>query len=170
MSDFNSPDPLSDPKLYEIKKPDRVLVTGVFDLFHAGHLHFLSEVHRQFIADKDRELHIGMGDDTSITYLKGKKPVFPWVQRAAILEALIYVTAVHKFPIWSDAPPGTQHCEDGHRKLLKIVKPILFVDSAQKPKERIGILPYLHERQIPIAYVNSINLHSTDIIKVIKEQ
>ena len=147
----------------------RVLVTGVFDLFHFGHLHFLSEVHRLYVANQHRELHIGMGDDTSITYLKGKKPIFSWEQRAAILEALVYVEKVHQFNIWRDAPAGTIGCEDGHRNLLDAVNPVLFVDSFQKPAERIGILPYLKERRIPIQFVNSINLHTVDIIKEIQQ-
>ena len=74
-----------------------------------------------------------------------------------------FVEKVHKFQIWIDAEVGTIGEEDGHRKLIESINPVLFVDSRQKPEKRIGALPYLKERGIPIKFVNSINIHSSDI-------
>ena len=85
------------------------------------------------------------------------------------LEALQYVDEVHEFEIWSELPIGHKYPQNGHRYLLDKVKPVLFVDSRQKPKEDIGASQYLKDKGIPIRLVDSINIHTTDIIKRIKE-
>ena len=159
-------DPLTNPVFFQ---NPRVLVTGCFDLFHAGHVHFLKEVYEKYVAGKDRELHIGLSDDTSYAYLKGRKPIYAFEERKAILEALDIVTEVHGFQIWVDVPGGMKGVEDGHRNLLDAVKPVLFVDSNQKPKESIGATPYLKERNIPIKFVDSIDIHTTEILERIKQ-
>lgn len=160
--------PVVREQLKEIMQKERVLVTGCFDLFHAGHVHFLNEVHKHYVGE-DRELHVGIPDDTSVTYLKNRKPVYEWIHRAGVVASVGVVTAVHEFQVWTDAPPGTQGVEDGHRDLIKKVKPVLFVDSRQKPKGRIGAIPYLEEKRIPLKFVDSIDLHTTDIINAIKK-
>ena len=164
---FESVDPLTNPVFFKPDK-DRILVTGCFDLFHAGHLHFLSEVYHEYVGE-DKELHVGLPDDTSYAALKGRRPIYTFQERHRILSALQLIHTVHEFQIWRDTPLGTVGVEDGHRQLLDEVKPVLFVDSAQKPKERIGIMPYLKERGIPISYVNSIDLHVSDILKRINQ-
>ena len=165
---FVSVDPLTNPEFLEGGVKERVLVTGCFDLFHAGHAHFLSQVYKHYVGEY-RELHVGLADDTSFAYLKKRKPIYPLEQRLAILESIKCVAKVHTFPVWVDVPGGLPGVEDGHRYLLDTVKPVLFVDSRQKPKERIGALPYLKEKSIPIKYVDSIGIHTCDILKGIKE-
>lgn len=169
---FQETDPTVQVELAKMKEefaqPERVLVTGCFDLFHAGHVHFLNEVHKHHVGP-DRELHVGIPDDTSVTFLKQRKPVYAWEHRAAVVASVGVVEAVHAFQVWKDAPDGTVGVEDGHRDLIAKVQPVLFVDSRQKPRERIGALPYLEEKRIPIKFVDSIPLHTTDIINQIKE-
>ena len=173
---FISVDPLADPITYPdyfdytygFPKKDRVLVTGCFDLFHAGHAHFLKEVYDNYVEGKDRELHVGLPDDTSYGYLKGRSPIYPFEQRKAILEAIQYVDEVHPFAVWKDLPIGNKYPQNGHRYLLDKVKPVLFVDSRQKPKERIGILSYLRDKKVEIKYVDSINLHTEKILERIR--
>ena len=150
------------------KDSERVLVTGCFDLFHAGHVHFLTATYMQYVGHH-RELHVGIPDDTSYGYLKGRSPIYPFAQRKAILEAIQYVDEVHEFKIWDNPPYGAYYPQNGHADLFDKVKPVLFVDSRQKPREDIGAMPYLNERNIPIVYVDSIDIHTTDIIKRIKE-
>lgn len=141
---------------------ERVLVTGCFDLFHYGHLYFLESVYHAYVGSQ-RELHVGIVDDSTYAYLKGRKPYFPLEQRRAMLDALKIVEKTHVFQCWEDVPQGTKGVEDGHRQLIERVQPALFVDSRQKPKERIGALPYLKEAGVPIKFVDSIDLHSSYI-------
>ncbi len=63
--------------------------TGVFDLFHVGHLNIL----RQAKARCDY-LIVGVCTDELTHRLKGKWPVVPYEQRARIVEALRYVDEV----------------------------------------------------------------------------
>ena len=175
---FVSVDPISDKfveekiqafsEQYEQKAgiKSRVLVTGCFDLIHAGHIHFLKEVHKHHVGHY-KELCVGIPDDADFYQFKKRKPIYPFEERKAILESIEYVRKVVKFPIWKDVPAGSE-VQDGHRYLLDIVKPVLFVDSRQKPKERIGIMPFLKERNIPIEYVDSIDIHVGDILDRIK--
>lgn len=164
-------DPVAEVELQKWREEQKgnVLVTGCFDLIHAGHVHFLSEVYKNYVEGKDRSLHVGLPDDTSYGYLKGRAPIYPFEQRKAILEALQSVDEVHEFKIWDNMPYGAYYPQNGHQKLLDAVAPILFVDSRQKPKENIGAMPYLNERKIPIAFVDSIGIHTTDIIKRINQ-
>lgn len=73
----------------------RLLVTtnGCFDVFHIGHLHSLFESSRLGEA-----LIVGLNSDASVRRLKGSdRPVFNQAQRASILAALPFITAVVVF-------------------------------------------------------------------------
>ncbi len=70
----------------EKKSPVRVLASGVFDLVHYGHIHFLKEAKR---AGGDRAyLIVVVARDKTVVRLKGKPPVLPEEQRRAIVESL----------------------------------------------------------------------------------
>jgi D-glycero-beta-D-manno-heptose 1-phosphate adenylyltransferase len=67
-----------------------VVVTGVFDLLHVGHIRFLTEVHR-----RGRPLFIGIEDDARVRAWKGpQRPVNPAGSRAEVLAALKVIDAV----------------------------------------------------------------------------
>lgn len=73
--------------------PTIVFTNGCFDLFHAGHLHILSEAKR--LGD---ELHVGINSDISIMTLKGPfRPIIPEGQRFEIVAACKYVDRVYLF-------------------------------------------------------------------------
>ena len=77
--------------------------TGVFDLFHIGHLNILK---------KSKEmcdyLIVGVSTDELVQQYKNKTPMIPFAERVAIVEAIKYVdkvvpqTSMDKFAAWED--------------------------------------------------------------------
>ena len=63
--------------------------TGVFDLFHIGHLNILRRAR-----EKCDYLIVGVSTDEVVQSYKNKTPVIPYEQRAAIVEAIKYVDEV----------------------------------------------------------------------------
>ena len=74
--------------------------TGVFDLFHIGHLNLLRNA--RSLCDR---LIVGVTTDELVSY-KNKKPVIPFVERMEIVRSCQYVDAVipqlelDKFEAW----------------------------------------------------------------------
>lgn len=60
--------------------------TGVFDLFHIGHLNIIKRAKEQC-----DYLIVGVSTDELVKSYKHKTPVIPFEQRIAIVEALAYV-------------------------------------------------------------------------------
>ncbi|MFC1523422.1 adenylyltransferase/cytidyltransferase family protein [Thermodesulfobacteriota bacterium] len=77
--------------------------TGVFDLFHIGHLNIL----RNAKLECDY-LIVGVTTDELAISGKGKKPIIPFLERMAIVESLKYVdsvvpqTSYHKLEAWNN--------------------------------------------------------------------
>jgi len=93
----------------------RVLVGGVFDIIHPGHIYFLR---------KARELgrvYIGLAKDQTVLESKGRLPVFSEKERAEILKELKTVTEV----VTGTYPPD-------FKKIIQEVKPeIIFLGPDQ---------------------------------------
>lgn len=63
--------------------------TGVFDLFHIGHLNILRRA-----KDMCENLIVGVSTDELVQEYKNKTPVIPFEERCAIVEAIKYVDKV----------------------------------------------------------------------------
>ncbi|MBC1501142.1 adenylyltransferase/cytidyltransferase family protein [Listeria weihenstephanensis] len=63
--------------------------TGVFDLFHIGHLNILRKAKEQCDT-----LIVGVSTDEFVQSYKKKTPVIPFIERKAIIEALRYADIV----------------------------------------------------------------------------
>lgn len=83
-------------------KPVVGYTTGIFDLFHIGHVNLL----RRAKAECDR-LIVGVTTDDLCFELKGRRPVIPFEERLAIVGEMQCVDAVHaetvddKFEAWA---------------------------------------------------------------------
>lgn len=75
--------------------------TGVFDLFHIGHLNILKNAKAQC-----DHLIVGVSTDEVVYAYKHKRPVIPYEERAAIVAGIRYVdevvpqTSMDKFAAW----------------------------------------------------------------------
>lgn len=63
--------------------------TGVYDMFHIGHLNILRRAKEQC-----EYLIVGVSTDECVESYKHKTPIIPFEQRAAIVEAIKYVDEV----------------------------------------------------------------------------
>ena len=66
-----------------MKKYKLGYTTGVFDLFHIGHLNILRRAKEQC-----EFLIVGVSTDELVTEYKNKKPVIPFEERVAIVESI----------------------------------------------------------------------------------
>lgn len=74
----------------EMGKPYKIgYVPGVFDLFHVGHLNLLRNSKRRC-----EFLIAGVLTDELVEHFKGRKPLIPYEQRAAIVSAINFVDRV----------------------------------------------------------------------------
>jgi len=75
--------------------------TGVFDLFHLGHLNLLRNA--KSLCDK---LIVGVSTDELVLSYKNKRPVIPFFERCEIIRNIRYVDAVisqestNKYEVW----------------------------------------------------------------------
>ncbi|RLE92719.1 MAG: DUF357 domain-containing protein [Thermoprotei archaeon] len=70
------------PQKQEEKK---VLVGGVFEIIHPGHIFFLKE------ASKQGKLYVIVARDETVKKLKGREPIIPEKQRLEVVKSIRYV-------------------------------------------------------------------------------
>lgn len=77
--------------------------TGVYDMFHIGHLNILRRA-----KELCETLVVGVSTDELVQEYKHKTPVIPYAERAAIVEAIRYVdrvvpqTSMDKLAAWEE--------------------------------------------------------------------
>ena len=77
--------------------------TGVYDLFHVGHLNILRRAKEQC-----EFLIVGVSTDELVESYKHKQPIIPYSERVAIVEAIRYVdkvvpqTSMDKLEAWNE--------------------------------------------------------------------
>ena len=75
--------------------------TGVYDLFHIGHLNILKRA-----KDRCDYLIVGVSTDEVVESYKGKRPIIPFSERIEIVKAIRYVdevipqTSMDKMEAW----------------------------------------------------------------------
>lgn len=77
--------------------------TGVFDMFHIGHLNILKRAKEQC-----QYLIVGVSTDELVEAYKGKTPIIPYAERMEIVKAITYVdqvvpqTTMNKMEAWKE--------------------------------------------------------------------
>jgi len=107
-----------------------VLVTGVFDIFHQEHLHFL-----QNAKDLGDVLVVGVESDARVRQMKGKgRPIQDQQWRLRTIQELVFVDTVFILPETFSKP-------EDHDLLIKDIRPTFLAVSShtahQEEKQRI---------------------------------
>lgn len=95
---------------HRMKPRRKVLVGGVFDILHIGHLYFLKK------ASELGNVTVVVARDSTVRSLKKREPIIPEKQRVEIIKALKFVDEA----ILGEEPLNI-------RKILKKVKPNIIV-------------------------------------------
>ena len=103
----------------------KVMVSGCYDLLHAGHIAFFKT------AAQYGKLHVYVGKDENVKFLKGKAPYFSQEERKYMVGAVRYVEKANIASGWGmlDFEPD-----------MKVLKPDIFVvneDGFTEGKKRL---------------------------------
>jgi glycerol-3-phosphate cytidylyltransferase len=122
--------------------------TGVFDLFHIGHLNILKKA-----KERCDYLIVGISTDEVVQGYKNKKPVIPYDERVSIVEAIKYVDKVvpqnsmDKFEAWEklqfnaifhgDDWKGSKMYEEIERKFSDVGVDIIYFPYTKRTSSTI---------------------------------
>ena len=99
-----------------------IYTSGVFDLFHIGHLNLLKRA--RSMGDR---LVVGLSTDHFVESYKGSRPVIPYNQRKEILESIKYVDAVIR-----------QNCVEKIRNMVDAGANVIVMGDDWKEKGIMG--------------------------------
>lgn len=124
--------------------------TGVFDMFHIGHLNILKRAKEQC-----DYLIVGVSTDELVQSYKNKLPIVPYVERVAIVEAIKYVDKV---------VPQQNRDKIAAFKELKFNK--MFVGDDWKGKTLfVEVEKYLNEHGAEVVYFSYTQGTSSSILR-----
>ena len=130
--------------------------TGVFDMFHIGHLNILKRAKEQC-----EYLIVGVSTDELVEEYKKKKPVIPFKERVAIVSAIKYVDKVIAQTTMSKIPAFESEHFDA-----------MFHGSDWKNSESYNeIVEELRKRGVEVIFLpHTDGISSTDIVKRIQNK
>ena len=138
-----------------MKKYVRGYTTGVYDMFHIGHLNILKNAKRQC-----EYLVVGVSTDELVIEYKNKKPVIPYEDRAEIVSSVKYVDEV--IP---------QINMDKLAAMREVNAEVLFVgDDWKGTKKWNKIEAILQENGITVEYLPHTDGVSSTILTEFKEK
>ena len=102
--------------------PQKVFVSGCYDLLHSGHVAFFKE------ASQNGDLYVGIGSDDTIMALKGRRPFNSQQERLYMIRSIRYVKDA-----WINKGSGILDFEED----IKTFQPDVFIvnedgDSLEK--------------------------------------
>jgi D-beta-D-heptose 7-phosphate kinase/D-beta-D-heptose 1-phosphate adenosyltransferase len=104
------------------------LITGCFDVLHAGHIHFIQQARKQ-----SDVLIIGLENDFNIKRSKGlDRPIHNFDQRSLVLSELKSVTYI--FKIESEFEQFDERAENYYDSLLQTLKPDYLFSNSETDK------------------------------------
>ncbi|HEX8250578.1 MAG TPA: adenylyltransferase/cytidyltransferase family protein [Pyrinomonadaceae bacterium] len=132
-----------------------VLANGCFDLFHVGHIRYLSGA--KALGDI---LIVGINSDEQVRKLKGEnRPFMPETERAEIVSALKFVDYVTIFP------------EATVTELIRAVRPDFHAKGTDYTTETVPEREIVREYGGRVAIVGDPKDHSsTDLIKIVSSE
>lgn len=125
-----------------------VFTNGCFDILHSGHVSYLNQA--RALGDI---LIVGLNNDESIKRLKGeKRPINPLQDRVEVLAGLTSVTHIIPFGDERDDTPI---------KLIKAVKPSIFVKGGDYTRDKLPEADTIDEVGGTIIFIPLVPDHST---------
>jgi len=103
--------------------------TGVFDLFHVGHLNVLRNA--KSMCD---HLIVGCSTDELVQSYKNKKPIIPFIERCEILQHVIYVDTV----VAQDNMDKVAQCKKVHANIMFVGDDWYGTDKWNKIEEELA--------------------------------
>lgn len=132
-----------------------VLTNGCFDILHTGHVAYLSKARR--FGDV---LIVGLNTDESIKkYKDPKRPINKFEDRLTVLSGLSSVNYITPLP------------EDRPAKLIKAVKPDIYVKGGDYDKNKIRSTPIVEKLGGKVVIIPFIRDYSTTaLIDIIRQK
>ncbi len=119
--------------------------SGVYDMFHIGHLNVIKNAKQRC-----DYLIVGVSTDDVVEKNKNKKPIIPFAERVAIVEALRYVDRV--------VPQERYDIEGKIETVLKYGITVMFVGSDWKGTEKWNTI----EKELSLIGCKVVYLPHTD--------
>ena len=130
-----------------------VYTGGTFDLFHSGHVNFLSKCARL------GQVVVSLNTDEFIAAYKGKPPVCSYEERKIVLEACIWVSAVIPNEGGADSKPSIESVKPDYIAIVTDWARRDYYQQMQFDQD------WLDERDISLIYIPYTHTISTTKLK-----